>query len=77
MSSINKVGVVHSPGERVTFEVKSIPSPRDEELLMKVLATGVCHTDLHAIEGDIGNPDEIFPITPCHEGVGVVHRMGA
>ena len=51
------------------------PSPGPGQLLLKVSACGVCHTDLHLAEGEIRPPR--FPITPGHQVVGVVAGLGA
>ena len=45
------------------------------QLLVRVLASGVCHTDLHIVEGDISPPQ--LPITPGHQVVGEVAEVGA
>ena len=50
------------------------PIPGEGQLLLKVLASGICHTDLHIIEGDI-QPDH-FPLTPGHQVVGEVVGIG-
>ena len=50
------------------------PNPGEGQLLLKVLASGICHTDLHIIEGDI-QPDH-FPLTPGHQVVGEVAGIG-
>jgi len=51
------------------------PEPGAGELLLRVLVCGVCHTDLHTIEGDIHPPS--LPVTPGHQVVGVVEAVGA
>jgi len=51
-----------------------IPQPARNELLVRVLACGVCHTDLHTAEGDLGT--DCLPVIPGHEVVGVVERAG-
>ncbi len=48
------------------------PEIRDGQIIVKVLANGVCHSDLHIIEGDFQLPDELFPLIPGHEIVGEV-----
>lgn len=50
------------------------PQPGPREILVRVLACGVCHTDLHTVEGDLGV--ERVPIVPGHEIIGVVEGMG-
>lgn len=51
------------------------PEPHAGEILIKVLACGICHTDLHTIEGDI--PLKKSPIVPGHQIVGVLEKCGA
>lgn len=48
------------------------PKITDGQVLVRVLASGVCHTDLHLIEGDVPLPRELFPLIPGHEIVGEV-----
>lgn len=50
------------------------PVPAAGQVLLRVLACGVCHTDLHMVEGDI-RPSRL-PITPGHQVVGVVEAVG-
>ncbi len=63
--------VEQSPLEQVVLEV---PRPGRDEVLLKVLACGVCHTDLHTVEGDI--PLKKSPVIPGHQIVGVVEETG-
>jgi propanol-preferring alcohol dehydrogenase len=51
------------------------PDPGDGEILVRVVACGVCRTDLHLVEGDL--PPKHSQIVPGHEIVGVVARVGA
>ena len=51
------------------------PTPGAGEILVRVRACGVCHTDLHVVEGELPNPK--LPIIPGHEIVGVVEALGA
>jgi len=52
-----------------------IPVPADDEILIRVRACGLCHTDLHVVEGDL--PPKRSPLTPGHQIVGVVEKAGA
>ncbi len=52
----------------------AVPTPDDGEILIRVRACGVCHTDLHVVEGDL--PARILPIIPGHQAVGIVERTG-
>ena len=47
-----KAAVVRAFGKPLTIEELPIPEPKANEILVKMETTGVCHTDLHAIEGD-------------------------
>ena len=49
------------------------PTPGDDELLLRVHACGVCHTDLHTVEGEISGQ---LPVVPGHQIVGVVEKLG-
>jgi propanol-preferring alcohol dehydrogenase len=51
-----------------------VPSPGENELLIRVHVCGVCHTDLHTVEGEIS---ATLPIVPGHQIVGVVEQAGA
>jgi alcohol dehydrogenase, propanol-preferring len=51
------------------------PSPREDELLIRVRACGVCRTDLHVVEGDLAPRKS--PVIPGHQVVGEVTRTGA
>ena len=52
----------------------STPEPTEGEVLIRVLACGVCHTDLDEVEGRVVPPS--FPIVPGHQVVGVVKKHG-
>jgi alcohol dehydrogenase, propanol-preferring len=50
------------------------PTPGPAEVLVKVLACGVCRTDLHVVDGELPNPN--IPIVPGHEIVGRIEAVG-
>jgi len=60
-----------------TLELRDLelPVPGEGELAVRVLACGVCRTDLHLVDGEL--PDPVVPIIPGHEIVGRVERVGA
>ena len=66
--------VVRAPGERARVEEIHIAPPGAQEVLVKVLASGVCHTDLLARQGHFGRE---FPCLLGHEATGVVEEVGA
>ncbi len=55
-------------------EELEIPAPGPDQLLLRVLACGVCRTDLHTVEGEISPPK--LPITPGHQVVAEVEAVG-
>ena len=62
------------PGQALRLVERPVPEPGPGELLIEVLACGVCRTDLHILDGDIRAR---FPIVPGHEVVGRVAALGA
>jgi propanol-preferring alcohol dehydrogenase len=61
-------------GAPLRFEDVPFPPAREGEVRIRVLACGVCHTDLHAVEGDLTLPK--LPLIPGHQIVGVVDSVG-
>lgn len=53
-----------------------LEKPKENEVIVKLHACGVCHTDVHAIDGDWQVPT-ILPLIPGHEGVGEIVELGA
>jgi aryl-alcohol dehydrogenase len=68
------VAVVDGPGQDFLFEEVEIDGPRADEVLVRILATGLCHTDL-SLRDTL--PEEMFPRVFGHEGAGVVEDVGA
>lgn len=52
----------------------AIPKPAAHQVLTRTLVSGVCHTDLHVVRGDLGALQ--LPLTPGHEGIGIVEVIG-
>lgn len=52
-----------------------MPKPGARQALVKIVSSGVCHTDVHAVDGDWPAPTKL-PLTPGHEGAGVVVAVG-
>jgi len=75
MSRTMKAAVVSHFGSPMTIEEVPIPEPRYGEVLVKVAACGVCHTDLHAADGD-WPVKPTLPFIPGHEAVGHVAALG-
>jgi len=53
----------------------AVPTPSDDELLLRVAACGICRTDLHVVEGDL--PVRRSPVIPGHQIVGSVAALGS
>ncbi|OUI96109.1 alcohol dehydrogenase [Acetobacter indonesiensis] len=76
MSGKMKAAVVHEFGKALTIEELDIPDIRPDQILVKMTACGVCHTDLHAAAGDWPKKPSL-PFIPGHEGVGIVAKVGS
>ena len=76
MDRTMKAAVVHAFGQPLRIEEVPVPRPGPGELLVKIEACGVCHTDLHAAGGEWPVKPQP-PFIPGHEGVGHVVAVGA
>ncbi|MCG4252726.1 zinc-dependent alcohol dehydrogenase family protein [Acetobacter senegalensis] len=65
---------LHKPGTPLQWEKLPDLTPGPGEIRVKVLACGVCRTDLHVVDGDLTHPK--LPVTPGHEIVGRVDALG-
>jgi alcohol dehydrogenase, propanol-preferring len=75
MAKQMKAAVVREFGKPLTIEEVPVPEVGMDQILVKVEASGVCHTDLHAARGDWPvKPSP--PFIPGHEGVGYVAAVG-
>ena len=75
MAEMMKAAVVREFGAPLRLEEVPIPTPGPRQILVKVAACGVCHTDLHAASGDWPVKPRL-PFIPGHEGVGHVAALG-
>lgn len=75
MAKTMKAAVVHEFGKPLSIEEVPIPAPGRGEVLVKIVASGVCHTDLHAAAGDWPVKPKP-PFIPGHEGAGIVAAVG-
>jgi len=76
MPELMKAAVVHSFGKPLVIEEIPVPTPGPGDVLVKIVATGVCHTDLHAADGD-WPVKPTPPFIPGHEGAGYVAALGS
>ena len=75
MTRTMKAAVVRAFGKNLAIEDVPIPEPGPGEVLVHIIASGVCHTDLHAADGDWPVKPRP-PFSPGHEGAGVVAALG-
>jgi len=76
MTKTMKAAVVRRFKEPLVIEEVPVPSPQPGQILVRIAASGVCHTDLHAADGD-WPVKPTPPFIPGHEGVGHVAAVGA
>ena len=76
MKQSMKAAVVKEFQKPLVIEEVPIPEPKAGQIQVKIVASGVCHTDLHAVEGD-WPVKPVLPFIPGHEGVGFVSAIGA
>ncbi len=72
--STAQAAVLNAVRQPLSVEPLAVRDPRDGEVLVRLAASGVCHSDLHAITGDLPMP---LPCVLGHEGAGVVEAVGA
>ena len=75
MPSMMRAMVLHAPGEALRAETRAVPRPGPEGVLLRVLACGICRTDLHVVDGELREPR--LPLVPGHQIVGEVVARGA
>ncbi|KAI6176008.1 Alcohol dehydrogenase ADH3 [Aphelenchoides bicaudatus] len=78
LPSTYKAAVYERSNDPITIRDVVMPEPGHDEVLVKVLFSGVCHSDLHGWKGDF--PKEMpfkYPIVGGHEGSGIVVKLGS
>lgn len=75
MTHTMQVAQVEQFGQPLVLKSLDIPTPGPGQILVKTEACGVCHTDLHARDGDWPLKPAL-PFTPGHEGIGIVVALG-
>ena len=68
-----KAAVFHGPHQDLTIEQIDIDEPRGREVLVKTVASGVCHSDLHFVDGFYSIP---APAVLGHEAAGIIEAVG-
>ena len=70
-----RAAVVYQKDQPLVIEEVTLRELREHEVLVKVKACGVCHSDLHAVDGD-WTPPPVIPLIPGHEVAGKVAKVG-
>ena len=70
----SKAAIAWGPYQPLSIEEVDVMLPRKGEVLVKILASGVCHTDAFTLSGE--DPEGVFPSILGHEGGGIVEQIG-
>ncbi len=70
----SKAAVLYGAHQPFQIEEIEVDDPKENEVLVHLKATGLCHSDWHVVEGDL--PVGHFPMVLGHEGAGVVEKVG-
>ena len=68
-----RAAVLHAPRQPMTIEDVTVEKPKRREVLVRTAAAGLCHSDLHFIEGSYPTP---VPVVLGHESAGIVEAVG-
>ncbi|MDB5976817.1 MAG: S-(hydroxymethyl)glutathione dehydrogenase/class alcohol dehydrogenase [Nevskia sp.] len=71
----SRAAVAWEAGKPLSIEEVDVAGPKAGEVLVKIVATGVCHTDAFTLSGK--DPEGMFPVILGHEGGGIVQEVGA
>src|SRR6185437_5369279 len=75
MSHTIQAAVLHHVGEPLSVEALELDEPHPGEVLVRLAASGVCHSCLHIMDGSMAWPE--VPVVLGDEGAGVVEQIGA
>ncbi|WAH55312.1 zinc-dependent alcohol dehydrogenase [Pseudomonas silvicola] len=76
MQTMMKAAVLHQIGGPLQIQQVPVPQPGPGEVLIRITACGVCHSDLHAMDGDWA-AQPVLPLIPGHEITGQVVALGS
>src|SRR6266700_3059481 len=68
-----RTAVIYAPGESIRVEEVELDPPKDHEVLVRMVAAGICHSDYHIISGELPS---YLPLALGHEGAGIVEEVG-
>jgi S-(hydroxymethyl)glutathione dehydrogenase / alcohol dehydrogenase len=70
----SRAAVAWEAGKPLSIEQVDVAGPKKGEVLVRIVASGVCHTDAYTLSGD--DPEGAFPVILGHEGGGIVEEVG-
>ncbi|MFZ9034674.1 MAG: S-(hydroxymethyl)glutathione dehydrogenase/class III alcohol dehydrogenase [Francisellaceae bacterium] len=70
----SRAAIAWQAAKPLEIDLIDVAPPKDDEVLVRIVATGVCHTDAFTLSG--ADPEGIFPAVLGHEGAGVVEEVG-
>ena len=71
----SRAAIARAAGEPLEIAEIDVEGPKEGEVLVRIVATGVCHTDAYTLSG--ADPEGLFPAILGHEGAGVVVEVGS
>src|SRR6201985_3856421 len=69
-----RAAIAYAANQPLAVEQIDVEGPRPGEVMVRIVATGVCHTDAYTLSG--ADPEGLFPTILGHEGAGVVREIG-
>ena len=69
-----RAAVAWEAGKPLSIETIELEGPNAGEVLVEIMATGICHTDAYTLSG--ADPEGKFPAILGHEGAGIVREIG-
>ncbi|HEY9000731.1 MAG TPA: zinc-dependent alcohol dehydrogenase family protein [Mucilaginibacter sp.] len=70
-----KAMVFESKGSPLVLRELPVPEPDEDQVQIKIIACGICRTDLHVLDGELTQPK--LPLVPGHEIIGIVTKTGS
>jgi S-(hydroxymethyl)glutathione dehydrogenase/alcohol dehydrogenase len=70
-----RAAIAFAAGKPLSIETVELEGPHPGEVLVEIMATGICHTDAYTLSG--ADPEGLFPAILGHEGAGIVREVGA
>ncbi len=68
-----RTAVLYAPGEPIRVEEIELNPPKDHEVLVRMVAAGICHSDYHMVAGELPG---YLPMALGHEGAGIIEEVG-